>query len=257
MPVVPWVRPSQGSVQKPANGRHSRPRELLGGRLHQQPDLPVAGVIAERDRPAVRRADAALRARGSGTAGGRARAGPSPCPRSASARRGRRSGRRAASPASAGRLPAGPAPAVWTSSSPAAAMGLPTISSNPIAVRLPCRGLMSVPPRSHPRRRTPVYTGVRLADRLPVRRQRALRQRRWESAAARKPVVEVAQSRGAATRSREVARPDVEDREAADQVRRRLGRPPRSARPRPAPSARAGSRVLDHEALRLLEGHLA
>ena len=61
IPTVPWVRPSQGSVTKPANGRHSRPRSSLGGRLHQQPDLPVARVVAQGDRPAVRRADAALR----------------------------------------------------------------------------------------------------------------------------------------------------------------------------------------------------
>ena len=41
---------------------HAEILEARGRRLHQQADLPVAGVIAERDRRAVRRADAALRA---------------------------------------------------------------------------------------------------------------------------------------------------------------------------------------------------
>ena len=34
--------------------------QLLGGRLHEQADFPVAGVIPERDGPAVGGADAAL-----------------------------------------------------------------------------------------------------------------------------------------------------------------------------------------------------
>ena len=39
-----------------------KPSQLLGRRLHQQADLPVAGVIAERDRRAIGGAHAALRA---------------------------------------------------------------------------------------------------------------------------------------------------------------------------------------------------
>ena len=62
MPGVPCVRPSHGSVQKPANGMAAQRAQLLRRGLHEQADLPVAGVIAERDRRAVRRADAALRA---------------------------------------------------------------------------------------------------------------------------------------------------------------------------------------------------
>ena len=58
----------------------------------EQADLPVPGVVAERDRRAVVGADAAVRARGSGTRGRRASAGSSPCRRSASARTGRRAG---------------------------------------------------------------------------------------------------------------------------------------------------------------------
>ena len=34
--------------------------QLVGGRFHQEADLPVSGVVAEGDRPAVGRADAAL-----------------------------------------------------------------------------------------------------------------------------------------------------------------------------------------------------
>ncbi len=47
-----------------AEARERQPAQrgdLLRGRLHQQPDLPVPGVIAERHRPAVGGADTALR----------------------------------------------------------------------------------------------------------------------------------------------------------------------------------------------------
>ena len=60
MPVVPCVRPSQGSVQKPAKGMAPSAFSSARRRLHEQADLPVAGVIAERDRRAVGGADAAL-----------------------------------------------------------------------------------------------------------------------------------------------------------------------------------------------------
>ena len=60
MPTVPWVRPSHGSVTKPAKGMVPCGLEFLGGGLHEQPDLPMAGVIAEGDGRAIRRADAAL-----------------------------------------------------------------------------------------------------------------------------------------------------------------------------------------------------
>ena len=82
----------------PANGIAPARLELPRRRLHQQPDLPVAGVIAERDRRAVGGADAAVRATGSGTPCRRAPTDPSPCRRSASSRRGRRTAACAASP---------------------------------------------------------------------------------------------------------------------------------------------------------------
>ena len=59
MPVVPCVRPSQGSVQSPRKERR-RALQFLGRGLHQQPDFPVAGVIAQSDRRAVGRANAAM-----------------------------------------------------------------------------------------------------------------------------------------------------------------------------------------------------
>ena len=50
MPVVPCVRPSQGSVTI-AGERHRAMRlQLPRGGLYEQADLPVPGVIAERDR---------------------------------------------------------------------------------------------------------------------------------------------------------------------------------------------------------------
>ena len=62
MPVVPCVRPSQGSVTKPANGMKRSRRSVSAAAAHEQADFPVAGVIAERERRAVRLAHAALRA---------------------------------------------------------------------------------------------------------------------------------------------------------------------------------------------------
>ena len=61
-PCVPCVRPSHGSVTKPANGIMRRSAQRLGRGPHQQPDLPVARVVAEREGRAVRLANAALRA---------------------------------------------------------------------------------------------------------------------------------------------------------------------------------------------------
>ena len=55
MPGVPCVRPSQGSVQKPANGMQPSVLQFLRRRLHQQADFPMAGVIAQRDRLCHRR----------------------------------------------------------------------------------------------------------------------------------------------------------------------------------------------------------
>ena len=75
--------------------------QLLGRRLHQQADLPVAGVVAERDRRAVGGAQAALGAEDQELLAGRARPGSSPCRRSASSRTGRRWEPVAAAPASA------------------------------------------------------------------------------------------------------------------------------------------------------------
>ena len=62
MPLVPCVRPSQGSVQKAAKGMAAQRAELLRRRLDEEADLPVAGVIAEGQRRAVRVAHAAERA---------------------------------------------------------------------------------------------------------------------------------------------------------------------------------------------------
>ena len=101
--------------------RHSQALQLLGGRLHQQADLPVAGVVAERDRRAVRRAEAALGARGSGTPGGRARRGFQPMPTFWVQPNRSPLGASRSISAVSGRLPAGPAPIVWTSRSPAVA----------------------------------------------------------------------------------------------------------------------------------------
>ena len=62
MPVVPWVRPSQGSVQAPAKGTARRVLQFAGGFGNESADLPVAGVEAERDGSAVGGAEAAVRA---------------------------------------------------------------------------------------------------------------------------------------------------------------------------------------------------
>ena len=56
------MRPSHGSLTKPANGVAPPRSSSSRGLLHEQADLPVARVVPERDRPPVRRADAALRA---------------------------------------------------------------------------------------------------------------------------------------------------------------------------------------------------
>ena len=63
MPVVPCVRPSQGSEHERGEGQALEARQLLGGGLHEEPDFPVPGVIAERDGSAVGGAHAALGAR--------------------------------------------------------------------------------------------------------------------------------------------------------------------------------------------------
>ena len=101
MPVVPCVRPSHGSVHEPANGIAPRAREFLGGRLHQQADFPVTGVIAQRDRRAVRRADAAVRREDQELLAAERRRRSSPCRRSASSRTDRPTGVPGASPRSA------------------------------------------------------------------------------------------------------------------------------------------------------------
>ena len=57
---VPCDRPSHGSVHDAANGIIPARENSAGRRLHQQADFPVTGVIPERDRRAVGRADAAV-----------------------------------------------------------------------------------------------------------------------------------------------------------------------------------------------------
>ena len=95
-----------------AGERHApRGLQLRGRRLHEQPDFPVAGVIAERDRRAVGCADAAVRAAGSGTPARPAPPGSSPCRRSASSRTDRRSAASRSISAVSGSDPAGPAAA--------------------------------------------------------------------------------------------------------------------------------------------------
>ena len=55
------LRPAVAGVGDEAGERQAlEPAQLLRGRLHEQADLPVPRVVAERDRPAVGRADAAL-----------------------------------------------------------------------------------------------------------------------------------------------------------------------------------------------------
>ena len=71
--------------------------QFLGRRLHQQPDFPVSGVIAERDRRAVRRADAAVRAEDQEFLAAQRRRVP-PMPAFWPSRRGRRMGAGAAFP---------------------------------------------------------------------------------------------------------------------------------------------------------------
>ena len=91
MPAVPCVRPSHGSVTAPANGTHPSRCSSSRGRLHQQADLPVAGVIAERDGRAVGGPQPAVRDEDRGTPFGRAVSERVPCRRSASSRTNRRS----------------------------------------------------------------------------------------------------------------------------------------------------------------------
>ena len=59
MPVVPCVRPSHGSLHVRGERDRALGAQRLGGLAHEQADLPVAGVIAERDRRAVLVAQAA------------------------------------------------------------------------------------------------------------------------------------------------------------------------------------------------------
>jgi hypothetical protein len=49
-----------GIGTEPRERDYLQPAEFLGGRLDEQPDFPMAGVIAERDRFAVRGAQPAL-----------------------------------------------------------------------------------------------------------------------------------------------------------------------------------------------------
>ena len=100
-PVVPCVRPSHGSVQKPANGTQPQRAQLLRRRLHQQADFPVAGVVAQGDGRAVGIADAAGRAEDQELAPAQLGRDSSPCRRPASSRTDRRWALRAAVPRSA------------------------------------------------------------------------------------------------------------------------------------------------------------
>ena len=80
--------------------------QLFGGGLDQQADLPVAGVVAERERRAVRVADAAHRAQQQHLGTAQLRRAPSPCRRRATSRRCRRwDGRSGLRASAAGRRP--------------------------------------------------------------------------------------------------------------------------------------------------------
>ena len=109
MPVVPCVRPSHGSLHIRGERHDARRAQRLGGGAHEQADLPVAGVVAERDRRAVLGAQAALRAEDQELRRGRPRRGSSPCRRPASCRTGCRSARRSSISAVIGSRPCGPA----------------------------------------------------------------------------------------------------------------------------------------------------
>ena len=97
-----------GDVRRERQG--AEPVELLRRLPHEQADLPVAGVVAERHRRPVVRAQAPLRGEDQERVARRLRRAPSPCRRSATARRRRRRAGRAAARASAAAVPAGPRP---------------------------------------------------------------------------------------------------------------------------------------------------
>ena len=60
MPVVPWVRPSQGSVQAPAKGMALKDLRVMAASATSAPSFPVAGVEAEGDGGAVGGAQASV-----------------------------------------------------------------------------------------------------------------------------------------------------------------------------------------------------
>ena len=91
--------------------------ELLGRRLHQQADLPVAGVVAERDRRAVGGADAAGGAENQEFAADPAAAGFQPMPASCDQPNRSPLGASRSNSSVSGRAPAGPAAVVCTSKS--------------------------------------------------------------------------------------------------------------------------------------------
>ena len=71
--------------------------QFLGGGVHEQPDLPVAGVVAERDGRAIGGADAAVGAEDQEFLAAERCRSPSPCRHPAPGRRGRRRAAAAAS----------------------------------------------------------------------------------------------------------------------------------------------------------------
>ena len=89
--------------------------DLLGRRLHGQPDLPMSGVVAQGDRRAVVGANAAQGAEQDVLTAGDLRPGPSPCPHPATCRKRRRWAGREGSHRSAAACPAGPGPCMVTS----------------------------------------------------------------------------------------------------------------------------------------------
>ena len=106
--MVPWVRPSQGSVQYAGEGHGAERLQLAGGGFHQQADLPVAGVIAQRDGRAIGRADAAVGAEDAGFRGRPGLAGSQPMPASCDQPKRSPEGRVSSISGVKGSAPAGP-----------------------------------------------------------------------------------------------------------------------------------------------------
>ena len=115
MPVVPCVRPSQGSVQYAGEGDGAERFEFLGRGVHEQADFPVAGVIAQRDGRAVGGANAAVGAEDQELLARRAPAGSQPMPASCDQPKRSPEGRWISISGVTGSAPTGPGALLWMS----------------------------------------------------------------------------------------------------------------------------------------------